>query len=228
MKEIINKITSSIIYSSVAAIIAALILIFAPALSISTLGVAAGILLLGWGLLMIFLDSRITFPIFPFEGMLLGVISIILGLALLSNPTYLSILLLFAVGIWIIASSINNLKMAFTLRRVNDKKWIKIALIAVIDLIIGTLVVLNPFSAAVDVTIFIGIMLLIHSFLSLVDALMLRKDINNLEDAYHGLIREAEIIRDTPNKDKKTKSEKADKKKDGKSSKKSSSSTKTD
>ncbi|MDO4527898.1 MAG: DUF308 domain-containing protein [bacterium] len=194
MKDIINKITGSIIGSSIAAIVAALILIFAPNLSVATLGITAGILLIAWGLFMVMLEAKISTFIIPFEGMLVGVISIILGIALLSSPAALSIILLYAIGIWIIISSINNLKMAYALKKAEKPAWLKIALLAVLDLVIGTIVILNPFAAALEVTIFIGIMLLIHSILNLVDALMLRKDVKDLEYALKGAIQEAEIV----------------------------------
>ena len=71
-------------------------------------------------------------------------------------------------------------------------------------------------------------MLLIHSFLNVIDALILRKDIKNLEDAYHGLIREAEIIRDDTKASSTSKTRNKQTKAHGKSKDKTDSTSKAD
>ena len=201
MKETFRAVTNSIIGSNLVAAIIALILIFSPATIVSTLGIVVGILLLAWGAFMLFLESRSSLLFRSFGGLFIGVISIALGVALLSNPTSLSVILLFSVGIWVILSSLYNLRLAFTLKHADRPNWFKVAVFAVLDLVIGVLVVMNPFESVLSITVFIGFALLFHSLLSIIDVLFLRRDTASLEAALKGVVREAEIIEDKTQKE---------------------------
>lgn len=196
MKETFRAVTNSILGSNLVAAIIALILIFSPATIVSTLGIVAGILLLVWGAFMLFLESRSPLFFRSFGGLFIGVISIALGVALLSNPTSLSVILLFSVGIWIILTSLYNLRLAFILKRADRPSWLKVAAFAVLDLVVGILVVMNPLESVLNVTVFIGFALLFHALLNIIDTLFLKRDAASLETALKGAVREAEIIDD--------------------------------
>ena len=51
-----------------------------------------------------------------------------------------------------------------------------IILTSIIALIVGLLMIFNPFEATISLALFIGIMLVAHSIISIVDMIILRKD----------------------------------------------------
>lgn len=195
MKDIFKKITNSMIYSSILAIIFALFLIIFPGTSLVALGIIAGLFLIAEGIFMIFLDSKAIRFLIPFQGMLVGIVSIVMGILLLNRPENLSVVLTLALGIWIIVSSVNNIRLAYAMRNVKNSPWLPATVLAGIDLLIGITAILNPFEASLSIVTFLGIVILIHSIINIVDTMILKRDAKHLEKAVKETIKEAEIVK---------------------------------
>ena len=114
--------------------------------------------------------------------MLPGILSVILGIILISKPNILSTLFTIAIGVWIILSSINSLKIAIALKN-EDVPWILLLLFGIVDLIIGVIVVFNPFAASISIMIFTGIMLIVHSIIDIVDMIIIKRDAKKISNA---------------------------------------------
>lgn len=163
MKEIFKRVTNGIICSSILACIIGLIMILAPDVSIKTIGIIASIYIIVHGFILIVLDIQVSRYYIPFDGMLSGILSIVLGILLLGKPDILTTIFTIAIGVWIVLSSINSIKISLTIRK-EDTSWILLLILGILDLVAGIIVIFNPFEASMSITIFVGIMIMIHNY----------------------------------------------------------------
>lgn len=182
MKEVFKQVTNSIICSSIVACIVGLILIFYPDLSIVTCGIIAGAYVIAHGIALIVLDFKASKYFIPFEGILSGIACIILGIILCVRPGIVATLITIALGLWVILSSVNVIKMAIAVRK-EASNWVLLLILGIVDLIAGVIVLLNPFEATISLTLFIGIMIVVHSIISIVDMIVVKKEAKDFEKA---------------------------------------------
>ena len=183
MKELFKRTTNSIIISSILACVVGFILIINPTMSIKTMGIIAAIYIILHGLTLIIIDIKATKYYIPFDGILPGILSIIIGVILILKPNILSILFVVSVGIWIALSSINSIKMSLVLKN-EDAPWLLLLLLGIIDLILGIIVVFNPFEASISIAVFIGIMLIIHSIVDIIDMIVIKRDVKKISSIF--------------------------------------------
>ena len=179
MKDIFKRTTNSIIYSSIIACIIGLIMIINPSMSMKTIGMITSIYIILHGIVLIALDITTSDYYVPFEGMASGILSIILGIILLGKPEILSTAFTIAIGVWIALSSINSIKMAISLRK-EEAPWFLLLILGLVDLIIGIVVVFNPFEASLSITVFAGIMIIIHSIINIVAMVIIKKNMKKI------------------------------------------------
>ena len=181
MKKAFNRITNITIAMSILAIIIGLVLIFYPAMSLRTLGIVGAVYLVLNGIMMIILEARLSKIYVPFESMMTSILSIVLGIVLFVYPGSASILLTIAFGVWMIVSSINSIKLALFLKRIKDFPSILMIILSVLEIILGILVIANPFEASITLTLYLGIMLIIHSIFNIIDVIVLKKNVKGKE-----------------------------------------------
>lgn len=175
MRQAFKNATNSIICSSVIACIIGLIMIIYPQIPIKTIGIVAAIYLILHGIVLIVWDFQTEKYYIPFDGMLPGILSVLIGILLISKPNILSTLFTIAIGVWIALSSINSLKMAVVLKN-EDAPWILLLLLGIVDLIIGIIVVFNPYEVSHSIVMFSGIMIIIHSVIDIIDMIIIKRD----------------------------------------------------
>ncbi len=179
MIERFNNTIDYIIISSLLAFIVGLIMVIFPQLSIQTTGIIVASYIIVLGIYFIVLGIKYSKYYIPFDGLVTGIISVLLGIFLLCRPSLLSIAFTIVIGIWMIISSINYIKIAMKLSKTR-LPWISILVLGILDLIAGFIVLVNPFAATISITLFIGIMLMIHSIITIVDIILIKKDIRNI------------------------------------------------
>lgn len=190
MKELFNKITISIIISSIVAFIFGLIMAIVPDVSLQVMGVAFGVYMIIHGIALICLDFMIHTIYIPFYDIASGILSIIAGLILIAMPNALGTVFTIALGIWIILSSVNIISIAIAVRK-GVKNWYLWLLLGAIDLICGGIILFNPFNSSISIVVLGGIIIMVHSVITIVDMIMIRKDVKevveSLKDAYKQL-----------------------------------------
>ncbi len=190
MKELFKRTTMSIIISSIAAFIIGLIMVIAPGISLQTIGIIIGIYIIIHGIVLITLDFMAHNIYIPFYGIISGILSIVVGLILITMPNILSTVFVIALGIWIILSSVNIISIAITVRGAVSN-WYLWLLLGIIDLICGIIILFNPFASAISVAVLAGIIIMIHSVITIVDMVMIRKDAKEIAKAIETTIKEA-------------------------------------
>ena len=181
MKKYFNKITNGVIGISILTLLFGLILIIFPETSIKTLGLISSIFLMIYGIFLIVLDVKFERLLEPFDCVLNGLLSILLGIFLLLRPDDVSVIITAILGIWIISSSINNIKTALFFRKIKDFPTIPLILLNILDIALGILVVLHPFDFVIIITGYIGIILCVHACFNIFDMIILKKSIRDKE-----------------------------------------------
>lgn len=183
MKEAFKRTTNSIIFSSIIACIVGLIMIIYPSMSIKTIGIIISIYIILHGIILVILDINAYKYYIPFDGMLPGILSILIGILLISKPSILPTLFTIGIGVWICVSSINSIKLAISLKD-EDAPWITLMLFGILDLIVSIIVIFNPFAASYSLTIFVGIMIIVHSILNIIDMIIIKKDVKKISSIF--------------------------------------------
>ena len=189
MKDMFKKTTNSIICSSIIAFIIGLIMVISPDMTIKTLGIIMSIYFILHGLVLIILDITSDEYYVPYDSLLSGILSVIVGIVLIGKPDVLATIYTIAIGVWIALSSINSLEMAMALRK-EDSPWVVLLLLGIIDLIVGVLVALNPFAASLSITVFAGIMIMIHSVINIICMIVIKKDAKKISKAIEKRLKE--------------------------------------
>lgn len=179
LKDIFNKTTNSIIVSNIVLCLIGLIVSINPSLSINTVGIIASIYLIVHGIFLIIVDLKVSEFYIPFDGIIPGILSIVLGILLLIKPDVLATIITISMGIWICLSSISIIKLSLAIKS-NDSFWLLLFILGIIDLIVGCLVIINPFDVSISIVVFIGIMVIIHSILNIIDMLIIKRDIKKI------------------------------------------------
>ena len=190
MKEAFNNVTNSIICSSIIACIVGLILILVPNMAIETIGIIAAVYIIAYGIMLVIVDIKASKYYIPFDGFLLGILFIILGIVLLCKPDIVPLVFTIALGIWIAVSSINLIKMALLTRK-SYSSWFWLLLLGILDLLIGIVVIFNPFEASLSIAIFSGIVILVHGIVNIIDMILLKKDVKDVTKALEKQLKSA-------------------------------------
>ncbi|MBR2246860.1 MAG: DUF308 domain-containing protein [Bacilli bacterium] len=180
LKEKFNETTNYMIITSVLTFFVGLTMMFFPVASIATVGIIAAIYFIAYGIFLIYMEFNTSKYNVPFDGLFSGVISILIGSILLClSPKALNDIFGIIIGIWMILSSINLIKVANKLS--NTKlPWKSILVLGILDLIIGILVVFNPFASMISITLFAGIMIMVHSVINIIDVIIIKKDVQDI------------------------------------------------
>lgn len=95
-------------------------------------------------------------------------------------PTSIATLVTIILGIYILASSINYIRLSIELKD-EDIPWILMLIIGILDLIAGFIIIFNPFEASISLAIFIGIILIVNAICNIIDTLTLRNNIKKIK-----------------------------------------------
>ena len=190
MKDFFNKTTTSIIISSIIAFIVGLVMAIVPNISLQVIGIIVGIYMMVHGVILIVLDFMAHHVYVPFYGIISGILSIIVGLILVAMPNVLSTIFAIAVGIWIILSSVNIISISINVRK-GVSKWYLWLILGIIDLICGIIILFNPFASSISIVVLGGIIIMVHSVITVIDMIMIRKDVKEVAKALEASYKEA-------------------------------------
>ena len=182
MKDLFKRTTTSIIVSSVIAFILGLVMAIIPGISLEAMGIAFGIFMIIYGVSLIVLDFMAHHVYIPFYGIMSGLLSIIAGIVIIAMPNVLTVVFGIALGLWIILSSVNIISVAITVRG-KVKNWGWWLLLGIIDLICGIIILFNPFASSISLVVLGGIIIMVHSVITIVDMIMIKNDAKELSKA---------------------------------------------
>lgn len=104
-----------------------------------------------------------------------GIITIVFGILILSNPKMVATIIPFIIGGWIVIKSSFKVAYAFELKNRGSEKWKPTLITSIINALVGVLIVFNPFKTSVLVFKIIGICILIYAILDIVSTIEIKK-----------------------------------------------------
>lgn len=180
MKDILKKISNAVIVLSVFGILLGIILAVYPDTSLTALGIVIASYLIISGIVLIILDIKAWRMYIPFDGMLLGILNIILGILLMRSPDSIAVYIGVVMGVWIIFSGFGGIRTGAALRWTGAPSGFMIVM-GIVDIIVGSLVLYSPVLSSLSLTIGAGVVLIIHSVINIIYMILIKKNIKEVE-----------------------------------------------
>ena len=165
--EYVKRYEKSSIITSILMLIVSILLILMPETILNSIVVLLGIAALLDGILhsISYIITDKEMKAFSNE-LFFGILEIMTsGLLFLFKANIINIFPVI-IGIWIIIAGVTKFQLAFNLRGI-DSKWIVVLLSSIISIILGVLIILNPFSTVMTITVISGIILFITEICNL-------------------------------------------------------------
>ncbi len=167
-----NKMLIGSIILNVLFLLFGIIIYLNPTITLELTGILLGIYFIIFGVYAIFeFIARENNPLFSLN-ILWGILAIIAGLFVMINPFKIIKILTFALGIYLIIVSISKIIDSFKLKKYKYDGWSLILVIAIILLIFGIFIMINPM-ASMDLVEATGIFIILASILEICNAIML-------------------------------------------------------
>ena len=192
-----NTVWKSSIGTSILLMVLGILLIFQSEATITAISYIIGAILVAAGVLALIRfiknskDAMTTLNL----DILYGIVTIILGILVITNPHAIASILPIILGIAIIISSASKLQYAFLLKNDQNELWKTTMVISIISTICGVVLLFNPFAGAVLIMKIVGIFILVYSILDLASTLIIRKNVKEFQNVMTSTnTYEAEII----------------------------------
>ena len=191
MQDIFKRVFRMSIISSIMFLIFGFLLIFQTENVIKTISIIIGSILLVIGVFPIinYFRNR-SQNILSNAGLLYGIFSVVAGIIIMVNKNLLATIIPVLTGVWMIINSVNKIQIAMELRDNKIDSWFISFIFAILILIGGTLLIINPFRGAVLLSKTVGIFIVIYSLLDIADSVFIKVKTKEVKDA----IMEAEIV----------------------------------
>ena len=154
-----------------------------PKISLELSGIILGIYMIIFFLFVIYeFILRDNNPLFSLN-ILWGILAIITGLLVMINPFQIIKILTFALGIYLTIASIRKIIDSLKLKKCGYDGWSLILVIAIILLIFGIFIMINPM-ASMDLAEATGIFIILASILEICNSIMLYTKAKEILDLF--------------------------------------------
>lgn len=210
-----SKFFKSSILGSLALVILGILLIFQSEATIISISYIIGGILVAIGVLAILKylknsKSQINSGL----DMVYGVVTVILGVIVISNPAAIASIIPFVVGFIIIINSARKLQYSIELKKNENELWKSTMIIAFITTICGVVLVINPFKGVVFITKIVGILITLYSVLDIISTITIKNTLKEIHSAIEETITDAQVVDEKTTKKGKKKTSKKNKKGD--------------
>ena len=178
MKQYIRKIEKHSIFMSILLIILALGLIFKAAEFITFIIVTFGFILIGLGtfFLITYFKNGDEFQMVQ-VNLIEGIVAVCFGIFCILRSDVVQSIFPVVIGIWIIVQGMMKFQLAFNLKNIEEEQWAGFLITAILSLILGMIIICNPFETSIAITTIGGIMLLVTEILNLGESIWILKNI---------------------------------------------------
>ena len=187
--KIRNMNITSIFFSCIFILIGSFLLA-RPDDAIHLVSYALGILLMLWGVISIvqFFSNKDN-PSYLELSFIVGVFAFIFGLIIFIKPNTIASIIPLLLGIWMLINGVTKLSYSLTLNRENNAA--ASIIISVIIVILGILLIFNPFAGAKKLVQILGITIIVYSVLDLIECFTIKKVYKKEKKVEEGKIIEA-------------------------------------
>ena len=174
MKKVLKGISTYVIITSILALVLGIVFVAYPFGSLVALDIILGVYLVIQGIVMIILGIRALIKHLPVEGIIPGILSLILGVLFLENIGTWAALLGIVLGIWLIVHCISGIRLATNMRG-TGAPWVLLIILNVIGIIAGAVVIFAPAGFSVAYTWVLGIVLIVNAIINIIDMIIVKK-----------------------------------------------------
>ena len=188
----IKKMNITSIIFSIVFILIGVFLLARPEDAIHLVSYALGIILVLWGLISIiqFFTDKESQNYLDF-GFIVGVFVFIFGVIVLVKPNTIASIIPLLLGIWMLINCVTKLSYALTLNK--NKNAAGSIIISILIIILGILLVFNPFAGAKTLVQILGVTIIVYSVLDLAECFAIRSIVKkDKKDSIENKIIEAE------------------------------------
>ncbi|WP_270913770.1 HdeD family acid-resistance protein [Allofournierella sp. CML151] len=170
--------------SSVAFILVGLALLLWPDVSLRLVCGLFGLVILLKGVSSIysFLKAEVR-GFFSYFGWLFGAIAVALGIFLLIRPQTVVSVLPILVGLFVILDGVMRVQSAFELRAAGYDRWWSLLLLALVSVVLGAVMLWNPFGTVELLVMAIGVILMVEGVLNLAGSIWAAIQLKGLKKA---------------------------------------------
>ncbi len=201
MEIFIKKKYKSELISSIILIVLGLLLVFESVDTIITISYIIGSLIIAMGTLA-FINYFTSSDSYNRLSIAYGLVCIILGILIITNPVAIASIIPVIIGIGIIINSAIKLQYSLELKKISNKMWKTTMIVSLISTICGVIILFNPFQGAVIITKIIGIFLILYALIDGICAYKLKRDIKNVNAQIDVSIYDAKVVKEKKNKKK--------------------------
>lgn len=176
MKNMFSNFLKLSILSSIIFILFGLLLFINPDGVITSISLIIGLILLIIGIveLVCYFKDRINYQ----NILMLSLFFIATGIILISNPNIIATIIPIFIGVCMLALGIQKIDIAMLIK--GSDRWVYILITGIITLLCGILLIVNPIKGAFIATKMIGLIIMIYSVLDIIDCLVLKKNVKEI------------------------------------------------
>lgn len=126
--------------------------------------------------------------------LLYGIVTIILGILIITHPQAIASIIPIILGIAIIISSASKIQYAFNLKNNDNELWKTTMAIAIISTICGIVLLFNPFAGVLLLMRIVGIFIVIYSILDIISTYIIKKNVEEFKSIAREDFTEAEVV----------------------------------
>ena len=93
------------------------------------------------------------------------------------NKDQVPLLLPILIGLWFIISSTFKLRMSLALKDTNNKSWIPTYILALVTIVIGLLLIINPSIGSLTIAKILSISFLLFAIVDIIEVYIFKKNI---------------------------------------------------
>jgi uncharacterized membrane protein HdeD (DUF308 family) len=179
--NILKNMKRSLITSSSINIILGIIFILFPAFVNDFFSTIVGLLILLFGVYQIVsYASKKSYNVMSKVTLGLGIIGVFIGMYILLNPKFITSIIPLVSGLIIVINALNKIKQSSEFKASNYSKWWYNLISAIILLILGLILIYNPFKAVELIIRIFGIILIIEGIYDLITITSYSKEVKKV------------------------------------------------
>lgn len=161
MEQLLKRVKTNVVISSILCVVLGLVLVFWPGLSIRIVCTAVGVVLIVTGITrMIDYFAVRDGSMYSQINLIFGIVLVVVGVWISVKPDKVLATIPIIVGIVIVIHGLQNIKQAMELWRDKYTKWWVACILGVLTVGFGVLLICRPFTAIDTVVMLIGFFLI--------------------------------------------------------------------
>ena len=174
IENVYNRMIIYSLITSILSIIVGLVLIFLPTVSNKVVGIIVGVIILIFGINAVYKYFHRDGAKIYSLNIVFGVLYSILGVVIILYPYSVMEFVTVCLGLFIIINGATTVNYGLWLKRGNEDSWLVTLVTGIFLVVLGIMVVFNPFSAF-TVTQISGAFLIIVGILNVSDTILFKK-----------------------------------------------------